>query len=304
MKTFLLSLLLIISSSLIQAQVWAPSGATWHYDWASMWYSGYVKIHYTGDTVVDGKSCKILQKERFTYDWVNHIYSNMVIGNEFTYLENNIVYYYRNGQFFKLYDFNAVTNNSWEVVGWDSTQLCWDTAMVVVDSTGFTMINSIPLKYLKVSPGPDSYWAFSSDTIIERIGSLGYMFPEPTCVVDLFEGGPLRCYHDDSFGLYERGLAPACDYITGLTDNHQERNFFSVYPVPATSSITLEFTKPIKGKCLIEIFDIFGNSMKKITTTKVKLIISVEDLKSGIYFISVTDQSGFNLKQKIIKNVP
>jgi hypothetical protein len=54
---------------------------------------------------------------------------------------------------------------------------------------------------------------------------------------------------------------------------------------------------------MIEIFDILGNRMKKIVTDKVNLIIDVEDLKSGIYFISVMDQSGLNLKQKIIKNV-
>jgi len=304
MKTLLLSLLLYFASSLTMAQVWAPSGATWHYDWAAMWYSGYVKIKYIGDTIVDGKSSKILIKERFTYDWVNHIYSNNVIGYEYTYLENNIVYYYRYGQFFKLYDFNSVANDSWKVAGWDLSHPCGDTAIVVVDSTGFTTINSISLRYLKVSPGPNSYWAFSSDTIIERIGSLGYMFPEPTCLVDVYEGGPLRCYYDDSFGLYERGSAPACDYITGLADNHPERNFFKVYPVPATSIIILEFTRQVKGKMMIEIFDILGNKMKNIETDKVKLIIDVEDLKSGIYFISVTDQSGFIWKQKIIKNMP
>jgi hypothetical protein len=303
MKTFLLSALLIISSSLIKAQVWAPSGATWHYDWAAMWYLGYVKIHYTGDTVVDGKSCKILKKERFTYDWVHYVYSNDLIGYEYTYVENNIVYYYRNNHFFKLYDFNSTAGGSWEISGWGGS-LCDSVGSVVVDSTGMTTINSVLLKYLKVTPGQNSYWAFSSDTIIERIGSLGYMFPEPTCVADLYEGGSLRCYYDDLFGLYERGSAPACDYITGLADNYKEQFYFNVYPVPTTSSITLEFTKPVNGNYLIEIFDIFGNSLKKITTSKVKLILGLEDFKSGIYFISVTDPSGFKLRKKIIKNVP
>ena len=303
MKTLLLSLLLYFASSLTMAQVWAPSGATWHYDWFSMWYSGYVKIQYTGDTTVAGKSCKILKKERYSYDWNQHTYSTDLIGFEYTYEENNTIYYYRNDQFFKLYDFNATAGGSWEISGWGGP-LCDSIGSAVVDSTGMTTINSVSLKYLKVSPGPNSYWAFSSDTIIERIGCLGYMFPEPTCLVDVYEGGALRCYYDDSFGLYERGSTPACDYITGLADNHPERFFFNVYPVPATSSITLEFTKYVKGKSMIEIFDILGNRMKKIATDKVKLIIDVEDLKSGFYFISVTDQSWFNLKQKIIKNVP
>ncbi|MCK9423224.1 MAG: T9SS type A sorting domain-containing protein [Bacteroidales bacterium] len=304
MKTILLGLLLIFSSSIMQAQVWAPSGATWYYEWAAMWYSGYVKITYTGDTIVDGKSTKILKKERFTYDWVNHIYSTNLIGYEYTYLENNIVYYYRYGQFFKLYDFNSVANDSWLVAGWDLFHLCDDTATVVVDSTGFTTINSFSLKYLKVSPGQNSTWVFSSDPIIERIGSLGYMFPEPACVVDLYEGGTLRCYCDDSFGLYKRGSSPACDYITGIEDDHPERNNFKVYPVPSNSIVILEFIRQVKGNMIIEIFDILGNRIKNLQTDRVKLIIDIGDLKSGIYFISVTDESGYALKQKIIKNTP
>jgi hypothetical protein len=304
MKTILLSLLLFFVSSLTMAQVWAPSGATWHYGWQAMWYSGYVKIQYTGDTVVGSKVCKTLKKERYTYDWNSHIYSNNVIGYEYTYQENNIVYYYRYGQFFKLYDFNSVAGDSWEVAGWDSSHPCGDTAIVVVDSNGFTTINSFSLRYLKVSPGQNSTWAFSSDTIIERIGSLGYMFPEPICVVDLYEGGALRCYYDDSFGLYERGFAPSCDYITGMDKILPGSNYVKIYPIPTTSTINLEINKQVKGRMTVEISDILGKKMKKIETDRVKLIIDVEDLKGGIYFISIRDQNGFIWTQKIIKNVP
>jgi Secretion system C-terminal sorting domain len=304
MRIVLLSLSLFFTSTLIMAQVWAPSGATWHYDWTAMWNSGYVEIQYTGDTTIGGKSCKILKKERHSYDWINHTYSTSVIGYEYTYLENNIVYYLRYGQFFKLYDFNATSGSSWKVAGWNQNNPCDSTGTIVVDTTGMTIINSFSLKYLKVSPGLTSTWAFSSDTIIERIGSLVYMFPEPNCIPDVYEGGALRCYYDDSFGLYERGSAPTCDYITGVDNMLPESNFVKIHPVPATSTITLEFTRQIKGKMRIEISDIVGNKIKMLETDRAELIIGIEDLKRGIYFISISDKSGLLWNQKIIKNSP
>jgi hypothetical protein len=304
MKLFLLSFLLIFSSSLSMAQVWAPPGATWHYDWAQMWFSGYVEIQYTGDSVIEGKSCKILKKERHSYDWVNHIYETSLLGYEYTYMENNVVYYYRFGKFFKLYDFNASPTSSWEVAGWDQSSPCDSNGSIVTVNTGMTNINNYSFKYLAVSPGLNSDWGFSSDTIIERIGSLGYMFPEPGCVVDLSEGGQLRCYYDDSFGLFERGSSPSCDYITGVDKINMAGNLIKIYPVPANSVITLEIDKRKKGKTKIEIFDIFGNRMKKIETDERKLIIDIEALKSGIYIIVVKDQSGFIWRQKIIKTIP
>ncbi len=300
MKTILLSLLLFFMSSLAMTQVWAPAGATWHYDWFSMWYSGYVKVQYTGDTTVAGKVCKILKKERYQYDWVHQTYSNEVIGYEYTYEENNTVYYYRNDHFFKLYDFNVVPGSSWEISGWGGP-LCDSIASVVVDSTGLTTINSVSLKYLKVSPGPNSYWAFSSDTILERISCLGYMFPEPTCVVDLYEGGALRCYYDDSFGLYERGPAPSCDYITGVEDSHTDGNVVKVYPVPATSTLTIEMNKT-EGRIVIALSDLLGKQLKHFETVKPKFSFDISDLKEGIYFITITDHNGNFWNRKIIKN--
>ncbi|MEI7982210.1 MAG: T9SS type A sorting domain-containing protein [Bacteroidota bacterium] len=302
MKKLPLSLLLFFVSSMVMAQVWAPSGATWYYEWRAMWYSGYVKITYTGDTIIDAKTTKIFKKELFTYDWENHLYSNGIIGRDYTFMENDIVYYYRNGQFFKLYDFNAEPGDSWKVAGWESSHPCSDTAWVVTMGAGFATINSVVLKYLKVAPGHNAAWAFSADTIIGRIGSLGYMFPEPVCVVDLYEGGALRCYYDDDFGLFKRGSDPSCDFITGWEDDRKSGDHLKIYPVPAISDITLEFPGPVDDEKMIEIFDLLGNRITVISTSQEKLTIDIEDLATGIYFLSVTDKRGFNLKGKIIKN--
>jgi len=285
MKTILLSFSLLFGSLLIRAQVWAPPGAVWHYDWVEWATDGYARVQYINDSMVGGKLCKVLKIEKHTYNWLSHTYSNGILGYEYTYLENNIVYYYRYGQFFKLYDFNSSAGDSWEVAGWDQDNPCDSTGTIVVDSTGITNINSFSLKYLRVSPGQNSEWEFY-DKIIERIGCLGYMFPGPNCAIDIPGPGMLRCYYDDEFGLYQRtGYPPACDYITGLDTKYQESNLVKIYPVPASSNITIEINSHINGNMLIEITDILGNRIKHIETNKAKLILDIEDLKAGIYFI-------------------
>jgi hypothetical protein len=286
-------------------QVWAPAGATWHYDYAQMWTSGYVKIQYVNDTTIAGKTCQVLKKELYTYDWLNHTFSNGVLGYDYTYSENNVVYLFRFGQFYTLYDFNAVAGNSWQVPGWDGDwgSPCDTTGTVVVDSTGTTNINGFPLKYIWTSPMEGSGWSYYNK-IIERIGSLGYMFPEPICIVDVSEGGPLRCYYDDAFGLYMRpGFEEACDFIVGIEDIRSAESAVAVYPLPAGSAITVDITTPVKGDISAEISDITGKSVIRITTSNPKFDIDIAGLKEGLYFIRLSDKGGVIGIRKIIKSV-
>lgn len=305
MKKILLSALLLGMTLTASTQVWAPAGATWHYDYAQMWVSGYVKIQYVSDTTIAGKSCQVLKKELHTYDWLNNTFSNSVMGYDYTYLEDNIVYCYRFGQFYTLYDFNAVTGNSWQVPGWDGSwgSPCDTTGTVVVDSTGTTTINGFPLKYMYTSPQEGSGWSFY-DRIVERIGHLGYMFPEPICIVDVSEGGPLRCYYDDAFGLYTRpGFEEACDFIVGIDDIRSAERAFTVYPLPAGSAITVDITAPVKGDVFAEISDITGKYIIRITSSTPKFDVDINGLKEGLYFIRLSDREGVIGIRKIIKVV-
>jgi len=301
MKKSIFLCLFLLQGLITNAQVWAPLGATWYYDWVEMAVDGYAKIRYVNDSVVGGKLCKILQVEQHTYNWTTQTFTHAIIGHEYTYLENNIVYYHRYGQFYTLYDFNSGTGSSWIVAGWDQNNPFDSLGSIVVDSTGTTIINSLPLKYLKVSPGPNSEWEYM-DMIIERIGSLGYMFPGPNCVVDIPGPGELRCYYDDSFGLYRRaGFPPNCDFIIGVNDVSKENNRHKIYPVPASTVITAEINKPINGKTVIQVSDISGNLLKNIETVESKLEININDLRTGIYFVKIISEDGVKTL-KMIKN--
>lgn len=305
MKKILLSALFLGLALTASTQVWAPAGATWHYDYVNFWVEGYIQIQYVGDTTIAGKPCQVLKKEAHTYDWLNHTFSNSEMGYDYTYSENNIVYCYRFGQFFTLYDFNAVTGNTWQVPGWDGSwgSPCDTTGTVVVDSTGMTNINGFPLKYIWTSPAEGSGWSFY-DKIVERIGHFGYMFPEPICIVDVFEGGPLRCYYDDEFGLYTRpGFDKPCDFIVGINDAQPRESAFSIYPIPAETFVTIDIKIPVKGSVVAEISDITGKIIKTIKTSGSKINFDISGLKDGLYFIRISDKDGVIGIQKMIKSV-
>lgn len=186
-------ILLFLNSS---AQIWSPPGATWYYSYSSNLKEGYVEIKYIGDTIILGKGAKILQKKRYTYNFPG-VYDTTLIGYEYTLIENNIVYYFRFGQFYKLYDFNSFAGDKWVVAGYGLNGLCDTLQEIKVDSIGLTNINGFNLKYQRINTKL-TVWSLGSK-LIERIGCIdSYMFPELNqCIVDLNEGGPLRCYYGE-----------------------------------------------------------------------------------------------------------
>ena len=303
MKTIHLIIVLLTATICSQAQVWAPAGATWHYDWVEFATDGYAKIVYVKDSIVDGKLCKVLQAERHTYSWTTHTYTNSILGYEYTYLENNVVYYCRYGTFFKLYDFSAQAGNSWVVAGWEQGNPCDSLGSILVDSTGMATINSFSLKYLKTSPGQNSEWGFD-DKVVERLGSFSYMFPSPLCAVDIPGPGQLRCYYDNEFGLYQRsGNPPTCDYITGVENKDPLLNQIRIYPNPVLTEVTIEMNKTSTKDYLIEISDIMGRIVKRFNINKEISTIDFRDLKDGLYFLKIVGSNGCHVNETLIKNI-
>ena len=304
MKTNHLFILLLAMSISSQAQVWAPAGAIWHYDWVEFATDGYAKVQYLKDSLVGGKLCKILQVERHTFNWDTQTFTNSILGYEYTYFENNFVFYYRYGTFFKLYDFSAQSGNSWVVAGWEVGNPCDSLGSILVDSTGMTNINTFSLKYLNTSPGQNSDWGFE-DKIVERIGSFGYMFPSPLCAVDIPGPGQLRCYYDNEFGLYQRsGNPPTCDFIVGTENTNPDLNALNIYPNPVKKDVTIEIIKSPKRDYSIELSNIMGRIVKQFKINKEINTLDVSDLNNGIYFINIFDSNGRIIQRKLIINAP
>jgi len=297
-----LLLFLIFTGFIFSAkgQNWAAPGAVWHYSFTNFGYDGYVKIIHTGDTVISGKTCDILQKTRFGYNYFNSVFDTVYLGEDFTYIQNDTVFYFRNNQFFILYDFNATVGDSWIVSGWNIPTPCTNnTDTVSVDSISNIIINSDTLKVLYVSPLYPADWTFGwwqnpfNRRVVEKIGCLAYMFPEPYCVTDLSEGGYFRCYSDSSGWSYQTGISPSCDFILGI--NEMENNFsFSISPNPSSGIFTISCSEKIEG---IEIVNLLG---EKVSSGSENQEIDLTKESKGIYFVRVWDGEGNYSVQKII----
>jgi len=305
-------LLLLFTGTLLlfsaEGQNWAAPGATWYYSFMNFGMDGYVKITKTADTVINGKNCDVLLKERWWHDYPNSINYYAVIGKDYTYTDSGVVYYYRQGLFFVLYDFNALVGDSWVVAGWSSSP-CSMQDTTYVDSVGATVINSDTLKWMWLRPSLGNYnpdWQFSATgfpsagKIIEKIGCTGYMFPEPYCVTDLSEGGILRCYTDSSGWTYQSGVVSQCDYYyTGINETEQPF-FFSVIPNPSSGTFTVTSAQKISS---IGLLNMLGEEMTVPYTVTEPDSVTKFDLSAfpkGVYLVRLISVEGACSIKKII----
>ena len=299
MKKQLFFCLLFIAAITVKAQVWSPPGATWTYSYTNNFaIMGYVEIKYVGDSMVAGQLTKVLEKMRYILDQSSLVSDTINLGKEYTYLDSNIVYYYRLGQFYPLYDFNAQVNDQWTVAGESGTG-CDSTGKVQVDNVSTLIFNSDTLISQMISSPDASDWQLGS-SLVERIGCIdGYMFPElTTCIADANQGGPFRCYWDDSFPVYSSGITTTCDFITSIEQISNDSHW-NVYPNPTTGWITLtELSNAATG---ITIYNVLGELVHtQGLSGSNNLVMDLGGLPGGMYYLQVFHEET-TLIRKIIK---
>ncbi len=304
MKKVLLLFCLITIMFSAKAQVWAPVGATWHYTINDAWgFVGYMEIKSIGDTVVLGKTCKILSKTIVGEDLslTNPNIDTTNWGHEYTYIDsNNVVYYYRFGQFFTLYNFNANPSDYWTIAG-DENSIpvangCDSVSQTVVASASTTTINSFSLKTLEMSFSNSDVWLLGT-SITERIGTTsGYMFPEyagGNCGIVTEEWNyTFRCYYDSTFGLYESGVASSCDYITGIKDIALNENLVKIYPNPSSSELNIEMENFSNSNYSVEIYSRIGQKLSSRKMNEKLISLSTDNLANGSYLVLVRKENG------------
>lgn len=298
----LVILLLAILPIRVSAQDFAPIGAEWHYTkwFASFWpKESYVKIRSIGDTIIQGKSCRILEN--------NGGYS-CTFHNErdYVYTEDSVTYFYVPAidSFQILYDLRASEGSSWIVVFSVDIIPLMDTVRISVVSVDNVTINGKVLKRFLVYYEYLSGWTSSGGPryIIEGIGSQSYLFDFKTTWAlchGTYSGG-LRCYEDSVIGFYSTGIADSCTYTndgTGLSSISADQ-MIRTYPNPTSGFLFIEtdLRSPLEIRLLnplggVEIED------KMVGTHQLDL----SGLPVGLYFLEFQDLDKRRSVRRIIK---
>lgn len=101
----------------------------------------------------------------------------------------------------------------------------------------------------------------------------------------------------DSLCSYQDSLTIVVDQCAGITENHRE--VVSVYPNPATTSVTVLTESLIED---VRIVDLHGRLHGNITMVKTpKSIIDLTEYTRGVYFVEVTTNTGVFVKKLIVK---
>ncbi|MBN2728532.1 MAG: T9SS type A sorting domain-containing protein [Bacteroidales bacterium] len=260
-------------------QDWFEGKAQWHYgsikfDPVSGYYNSYCHMNALRDTVVQGKDCYILTKNCYPCDCLGL----EVILHE----ENGVVQIFHNDslEFDTLFNMNINPGESWSFTPNES--ISSDTVKVNVTGNGQKIINGDTLKYIVVNTTGNN-WFWGVDTIVEKIGPLhAYFFPQYFACDPL--NGNLRCYSDDSLGLFETGIVPYCTYEdVGINEFWSNLN---IYPNPAQDYLIIE-NLPMEN-CRISIRNVLGQEVYASYSLGLsEKTLNTSNLKAGIYVLEV-----------------
>lgn len=273
---------------------WAPIGAKWHYGVLESPTTGpnqgYLIFESIKDSLIQSKKCKVINKTM-------HYSFGLVLnkGYEYMYSDSNKVYQLINNRFYILYDFGAKKGDHWTtripkgIMDYPNPEDSMRT--VTVDSIGQKIVSMDTLKVLYVSipkqPGR-VYWYFKNP-IVERVGGL-YMFMGVWGFWDI-DIPNLRCYSDNII-TYKISDSVLCDaIITGIKSTPTLPDNIIAYPNPTKDHIHIDLLNNNLPLESLRLFDINGRCLiyKKegASSPNTSVILNMEDLSNGIYFMSL-----------------
>lgn len=303
--------MLIVSIQLF-AQVWVKSGATWHYSYYRVLSYGYEKFEYTKDTLLNGIVCQKIERSfegyemdqtngncMYRYDPPKEYAYTYVSGDTVFYFEKND--YFRNNDFYVLYNFGASVGDSW-IISIDTINSIVDTSWVTVTETGTVEINQTNYRYITLDSYPDNYKIIRGK-MVERFGNMNttqqsYGFLFPYIGLQYQPSAYLRCFEDNEFGLYNVS-GRDCDFTSGVMIDVLTNANLKIYPNPTTGIISFE--TPIPENSNISIYNIQGELVRSVSILESNSNLNISDFKNGIYFIKINNDKMNSVIYKVIK---
>lgn len=311
-KIAILLLVISCSSTVHSQRKFAPLNAVWIFEgwsegsgWEPNWEGNCQgdRITYTveSEIEIDGKICGIIKSSSSP--------DSLVV-----YDEDEIVYFYEDSTFYKLFDYGARTGDtimsfrpgnagSFSLKNFFGRQVEQysrpDTIFTLITDFDTTVINGNKLRRWKTEPiyiydngyhpGP----ARRFETIIENIGSLNGLIGDHDLSIGEGCYGGFVCYQSSQlqYGSY---FFPLCDFTSTIPEKKQTNP--TIFPNPANGNIRIEgFADNSITK--VEVFDLYGRKLLSVNNVE----INISNLSSGIYLVVITDNEQKQIGRKVIK---
>lgn len=294
---------MIIAENSFGQSLWFQDGSTWVHRVIQADAGGYVETTIEKDTTLGGIACKKLVGSFKLFD-VNPPFPLVSSGQldppifMYASADDNEVFYYENGAFKKIYDFNAGVGDT-IVLPYNPTvgisSLCPNNDFVI-DSVGVENIDGINLKWMSVSPTPLTL-NFYNGKIYQKMGSTNWYFNslvDPVSCIGTVEDmnfvDEFRCFSDANFEFKHQGVIDNfggnCYFPDTTVTTVFElvvKNNIEIYPNPVNDEINIE----IVGLDFEEvtIIDLMGKEVLRLKLETGSHSIDCHTLIPGTYFL-------------------
>lgn len=267
----------------------APIGAEWFYTYREGPVTpdmGYYLVKSIKDTTIDFKACKVLSHMLVNSKGISTKEGQSILYQD---TKENKIYRYLYTNFYLLYDFTKAVGDT-IVIKEPYSVSSYDSIITVVDSVGIeTLPNNIHLKSYYARTVQGRKFDFEGK-IIEKIGSLLFLFPFKQVFCDTGCPLPLRCYNDDKVNFVSHEpyvMQVPCDFV--YTDASLVKTAdLSVYPNPFTNSFTIKNGNHVERILSIDLFDIYGQPiLHEDQLLNIDHEINLRNYTSGLYYLKI-----------------
>lgn len=187
----------------------------------------------------------------------------------------------------------------------NAEQLLYDFTLKVGDTVkGYTETNAAPTDVVKsidsVLVGNTYRKRWNINTcynihIIEGIGSTyGLIERSPGCATDQADYS-LICFQQNKAALYPIP-SPSCELITAVNSTNETSVLINIFPNPSNGSFIVDMNQSIKE---IRLADLLGHVVLQRRTNNLTQL-SVDNLQSGTYILTLLDKDNKMINRKII----
>ena len=299
----ILFLFFIISSN---AQVWIDQNAKWHYEFWNIASIGYYDIKNTQDTILGGQLCRQIEQTQYILPSGATPADTLSLATEYTYVNSDTVFYWKDNQFFTLFNFGANIGDQW-LIGINDPSMgqfaCNDSSFVEVTNTSSITINSMNYRTITLTTVNNSSLGLEG-TFVERFGFMDTNIPSlpfprfmncDSTIVFEWNYVTFKCFEDHSFPIYNPS-GEDCVSFTGIQDQIPPSAQLQLSPNPTTGFINV-FSDETGTLMLI---DYTGKKIKSYSISQSKLI-DLSSFARGFYIISFHSKSGSVAMKRVLK---